>query len=131
MNMIKALAVVMLFFLTLGGIGSYILYSKSPQEKAEISVNAQTLWREFQTNEMQANTKYFDKVIEVTGTISEVMTDDEGKTIVRLSTGHPSYSIQCTMQESLSTPVRGEQVTIQGLCAGYLSNVMITHAHVN
>src|SRR2546423_461654 len=57
----------------------------------------------YNANEKDADTKYLNKAIEVSGTISEVDKNQDGGTMVILQTGDPAAGVQCAMRDKGAT----------------------------
>jgi hypothetical protein len=133
MRLAKILIFVILIFLLVGVIGAYLLYNKphrSVDEGTGIPVTAAVLFKDYETDEVAANAKYLDQVVEVSGKVSDQYVNQQGKTVVLLATEHPLYGIQCTLNDSTNAPIPGEVVTIKGICTGYLSDVIVIQARV-
>jgi ABC-type molybdate transport system substrate-binding protein len=133
MRLAKILIFVILIFLLVGVIGAYLLYNKphrSVDEGTGIQVTAAGLFKDYETDEVAANAKYLDQVVEVSGKVSDQYVNQQGKTVVLLATDHPLYGIQCTLDDSTNAPTPGEAVTIKGICTGYLSDVIVIQARV-
>jgi hypothetical protein len=109
----------------------YRIYNKehrSVEDERSIKISADQLFNSFETDEIIANQKYLDKVLEVRGVISDVITNQSGESVLLLKTYNPLYGISCTMKNSAKNIQRGMPVTIKGICTGYLSDVVITEA---
>jgi len=65
--------------------------------------------------------------MEVTGTVSEILTNQDGRSVLVLKTNDPLFGISCTMTDDISRVQPGMSVTIKGICTGYLSDVVITN----
>ncbi|WP_276370519.1 hypothetical protein [Chryseolinea sp. H1M3-3] len=110
-------------------IVGYRLYNKehrSVEKEQSIRIDAVQLFKSFETDEVTANLKYLDKVVEVSGEVSEVMTNQMGASVLLLETDNPLYGVSCTMANGKANVRRGMQVSIKGICTGYLSDVVIT-----
>lgn len=121
--LIAVLGIVVLIFV------AYKMYTKphrSVERERGIEVTAVQLFDAFAQNEAQANAKYLDKVMEVTGKVSEVGVNLDKKPIIMLETNDMLFGIRCTMADSLLTIEPGSTVTIKGICTGYLSDVVLT-----
>lgn len=118
-------------FLLIGltAIVGYNLYNKphrNVEDEQALRVDATELFDEFQTDEKTANLRYLDKTLEVRGTISEMLTNQDGKAVLVLKTNDPLFGISCTMTDSVTVRA-GMHVTIKGICTGYLSDVVMTN----
>lgn len=102
------------------GTGMY-LWNKKPEtvdDKKGIVVTALALAQAYTANEQQANTLYLNKVIEVTGTVSETEQNQDGGLMVILDSGDPTAGVQCAMREKGQQVTKGQNLTIKGFCSG-------------
>lgn len=127
----KSLLVFVLLVIIAGVVAS--LYVNKPNRTVSnekgIEVTAVDLVKSYQQSEDSANTKFLDKAVEVTGTVSEVSKNQEGKTTVLLSSEDPMTGVFCTLKEDKELTI-GFTVTIKGFCSGMLSDVRIREAVV-
>lgn len=102
--------------LVVGAIVGYQMWNK-PHKKAEdadaITITTRALADAYSGDEAKANQLYLDKVLQVTGTVSQASTNQDGKPVIELDNG-----IQCTMRDAGANAVSGQQVTIKGFCTG-------------
>ncbi|MCB0560905.1 MAG: hypothetical protein H6573_19535 [Lewinellaceae bacterium] len=125
--------------LALLGVGvGYFMYNKPHQnmEKAEadMTLESTALFSAFEANEAEANEKYLDKVIKISGTVKEVNTDEEGNISLTLESGNELFGVICQMdnltkQEKTDFKI-GEQVTLKGICTGMLMDVVLVRCVV-
>ncbi len=133
----KLLGIGLLLALVGLGVG-YFTYNKPHQnmEKAEadVSIQAPELFSAFESDEGSANEKYLDKVIQVTGTVKEVSTDEEGNVSLTLESGSDLFGVICQLDnltEHEKTDFQpGEQVTLKGKCTGMLMDVVLVRCVV-
>lgn len=92
--------------------------------KTNYSINASDLLVAFEENETTANTKYLDKVLEVKGIVDKMESTEE-KTTIYLDAGNPLSSIIFQLEKSDSELKKGEEVTLKGICTGYLMDVVL------
>ena len=97
------------------------------EENAQVTIKAQDFLNAFKTNEADANTKYLDKIVAVSGVVSGV--NKEGNvTKVTLDAGDPMSAIICEMDSSFAVKAmalsKGSSVVIKGVCAGSLGDVV-------
>jgi len=121
--LIAALCIVVLIFV------AYKMYTKphrSVERERGIEMTASQLFDAFAQNEALANVEYLDKVMEVTGKVSEIGVNLDKKPIIMLETNDMLFGIRCTMADSLLAIEPGSTVTIKGICTGYLSDVVLT-----
>lgn len=101
----------------------------SEQEAADVraagpdvpAVTAVQLDKDFDANELKAETDYKGKVIQVTGAIKAIVRDRPGIVVVELR-GTPDSTIDCEFRREdegqLAGRNVGDQVTVRGLCRG-------------
>jgi len=122
------------FILVLFAAGVAIwFYTNKPNrtvaDERGMEITAVQLVKDYQADEAAANTKYLDKVLQVSGTITEVSKNQEGKPTVLLSSEDAMTSVFCTLKDEVSlTP--GATISIKGFCSGMLSDVRIREAVV-
>jgi len=122
---IMAIAGIFLYF--------YVFYSPKPDiysEKVDQKLTAKELFNKFENNENQANTVFLDKVVEVTGTLSEIQKTQDNEIILILRDENEIFGVVCTMLEkdqNLDKIKTGANLTIKGICKGYLTDVIINN----
>ncbi|MBX2906429.1 MAG: hypothetical protein KF744_10355 [Taibaiella sp.] len=119
--MLKKIIGVVVLLAAIGvGTGIYLFYKKpeTVDDKKGIAVTAIELAKEFGANEQAANTKYLNKVIEVSGVVSETEQNQDGGLMVILDTGDPMAGVQCAMREKGIQVQKGKEMTIKGFCSG-------------
>lgn len=114
--------------LIFAGYRRYNKEHRSVENERSIKVDANQLFKSFERDEITANSKYLDKVLEIGGVVSEVITNQSGASVLLLETYNPLYGISCTMKNSTENIQPGMRVTIKGICTGYLSDVVIKEA---
>ena len=103
----------------------------APAAPQAIKVSAEDLREAYEQNEVAAEKKYGDQLVEVTGIVNNVGTDILNNVYVTLSTGEYLKSIQCYFEaddeiDKVATLVEGQEVTILGTCNGLsLTNVTV------
>ncbi len=118
-------------FLILAAWGWY-LFNKPHTDvsnlKASVTINATELFNEYQTDEIAANKKYLDKIIEVKGLIAEVQQTDSTMNVL-LHGGTEMGGVNCSLfakDSKKNTSFRqGSEVVIKGKCAGFLMDVSL------
>lgn len=125
----KVLIVLLVLALAGGGI-AYYMWNK-PHETVEdrkaLAVDAPALAAAFAANEQQANKDYVSQVLDVTGEVSEVSTNQDGKTVIMLKSDDPLSGVQCTMRADNNIQVKaGEKITVKGFCNAYTVVVVLS-----
>ncbi len=104
------------------GVGTGIYLWHMPAKKVEnsigIDVSAETLAKEYSTNEKTADAKYLNKAIKVTGVISEIDKNQDGGLMIILQTDDPMAGVQCALRDKGAAPVKGQNIVVKGFCSG-------------
>jgi len=98
-----------------------VKFTDTVKEKADYAVNALDLIDEFKKNDSLANKKYAEKIIAVTGVVTEIEMADSTVNIKLADTTTGSYAIFAFQQQHLAeakTIKEGDKVTIKGSCSG-------------
>ncbi len=90
-----------------------------------VQLSAQALFDAFKANETEANAKYLDKAIELSGEVLEVSTNQDGKTVVNFKTNDPLFVINCTFKDQPGQLQPGQNITFKGICTGYIPDANI------
>ena len=125
--MILAVAVVIAIVASTG----YYLYNKPVHSVANLAaqaVSATDLFKDFSTNEQMANQSFLNKAVQVSGKVLEVSQNQNRQIQVILDAGDPMFGIACTLEDTNVSVKRGDQVTIKGICTGFLNDVVLTRS---
>jgi flagellar basal body-associated protein FliL len=132
MKQIKAILISLLFVALLGSAYAWFFVWNKPQQNikqaAAININATDLFNAYSLNEAEANKTYIDKVVAVTGEVSNVSTNSQGKTVVLLKSDDLMFGVNCTLEEAAAVK-NGETITLKGLCTGYLTDVVLIRCY--
>ncbi len=132
MKKLKPLVVLLLLLAVAGGAFGWFFYWNKPQQNikdaSSIKVSATELFTLYSTDEQKANLSYIDKIVQVTGEVSSVTKNTEGKTVVLLKTNDPLFGVNCTMEEDAEMKA-GETLTLKGMCTGYLTDVVVIRCY--
>jgi hypothetical protein len=124
--------VLLLLVAVAGGIFGWFFYWNKPQtsiqDASSVSVSANELFTRYSADEQEANKTYIDKIVSVTGEVSSVAKNNEGKTVVMLKTNDPMFGINCTMEQEVAIKT-GETLTLKGICTGYLTDVVVIRCY--
>jgi len=110
----------------LAGLSIYLYianekFSDTSKRRASYRVSAIEFIKEFQQNDSAANQKYTDKIIIVTGMVSEIETADTTVNIKFIDAATGSYVIFAFQEQHLydaKTIKKGQIVSIKGSCSG-------------
>ena len=127
---LKILLILIGIGIVTGGIIVYKIYTKPHRDVTKeegVQLSAQSLYDAFKTNEAEANTKYLDKAIQLTGEVGAVSKNQDGNTVVDFKTNDPLVVINCTFKTDPGTLQPGQTITFKGICTGYIpdANVVI------
>jgi len=128
----KAILISLLFVALLGSAYAWFFVWNKPQQNIKqasaISINATDLFNAYSLNEVEANKTYINKVVAVTGEVSNVGTNNEGKTVVLLKSDDLMFGVNCTLE--VAAPIKnGETITLKGLCTGFLTDVVLIRCY--
>lgn len=122
-----------LFILAIGG-GAYGIYMYNKPHKnmqrqaADFELSAPKLYSDFENDESAANTKYLDKIIQVTGAVREIIKEEDKVSII-LEAGSLLGGITCELddhsQHDISEISEGDQLSLKGICTGMLMDVVL------
>lgn len=133
-NTIKA--VIILLFIAFGGILFALMQYNKPHtdvatSKSDMTITAQALYADFEDDEVLANKKYLDQIVEVTGPIANV-SEVKGQMIVSVGSGGMMGNVKChlTPEETAKNYAlkEGQMITLKGICTGYLMDVILVKA---
>jgi hypothetical protein len=115
-----------------GAFGYY--YVNKPKasltnKQPDVIISPEKLLADFNADEQQANTKYLDKIIEVSGKVSAKSTDKNKKVTIMMDTGDPMSSVTCElvpgMAEKSSGFEEGSFIEVKGICTGMLADIVL------
>jgi hypothetical protein len=126
-NMKRALVTLPLLILLCIAVWAVYEYKKphtgAGNKTTDVQIDAVALYNDFAKNETNANAKYLDKIIEVTGTVDAIQ-NSNGALVVMLNSNQMMGEISCKMFDNAdSVYKKGEKIIIKGKCAGFLSDV--------
>ena len=96
------------------------------------TTSASVLYDYYQSNEVDADNKFKDRVIYVEGIVKNVGKDVLGDIYVALETENTFLSIQCYTddKEKAGSLKPGDYVALKGKCTGKAVNVTLKNAHL-
>ncbi len=91
---------------------------------------ANELYYYYQANEIESDSLFIDKIIQVTGHLAEVIEEEDGKYTIILRDDMAFSGINCSMDVDFKDNIKelktGDTVTVKGICAGMLLDVILT-----
>jgi tRNA_anti-like len=125
--------IILISILVLLGAAMYALYlyNKPHQSIANdepaYSLSAEELYKQFDSNEEEANKTYLGKIIQVSGRVNQ-LARDEGKTSIYMETNGMN-AVSCQMEagsEKMAEAIKeGDNTTLKGICTGMLMDVVL------
>ena len=117
----------------IGGFFGYTQYNKSHKSlegiAAEQTVKAVELFSAYENDETTANANYNGKVVEVSGTIKDVSTDESGLLKVTLEANNDFGGVICQMNKEKNYTTDqfkvGTSASLRGDCTGFLMDVVL------
>jgi len=104
----------------ISGIWYFIFYRPTRYQRNVLAENSVSVT----ADELKGDSLFLNKAVTVTGKVTDVRKNQEGKTIIFLESKDPMSNVSCTLQSPTNiTP--GNNVTVKGVCAGYLSDVIL------
>ncbi len=130
-KLLKILALLLVVGVVAGGFIGYKMYNKphrNVEAASSVKIEAVQLVTEYETNEAEANKKYLDKVLNVSGKVTEISKNQDGNHVVTL-VGSDMGTVICTVEDKAAAPpAAGDVVTVKGICTGYLTDVVLARA---
>lgn len=131
----KTIIIAIALVAILGGIFGWMQYNKphrdATSEKAAYQLTAAALFEAFELNEAEASEKYLDKLLEVSGTVSEYNNDEQGNASVLLESDDMLFGVKCMLAEIPEKPaVNGNAIIIKGFCSGLNGDVEMTRCAI-
>lgn len=127
--MIKKILLAILVIAIIGVCtGVYMWNKKAPkaEDSKGIVTTATGITGAYAADEQKANAAYLDKVLEISGKVTEVSKNQDGATVIILDSGDPMAGIQCTMRERNVSVAKDQNIVIKGFCRGNNMGVVLT-----
>jgi uncharacterized protein YpmB len=126
----KILGIIAVIIVIVIGVAVY-MWNKPHRDvmdaKDIVSVSAQTIFDKYKADETAANKLYLDSTIQVSGEVDTIEKNQTGMPVIVLKTTDPMGRVRCTLKDSTDVP-KDKNITIRGICQGYLMDVTITQA---
>ncbi|MBL7739000.1 MAG: hypothetical protein JNK14_07265 [Chitinophagaceae bacterium] len=131
----KILLILGVLLIVAASVGLYIYkeYNRTHKDTADIkpdhSVIATDLIKDFETDEQGSNKKYWDKVLEIDGTVKDITRDERGFYSVTLGDTASMSSVRCSMDSIHNNEVaalqKGNAATMKGICTGFNADELL------
>ncbi len=131
----KILIIAVIFTISAVSIGLYLYFKPEKDlEKAipDIVITAKEFIEDYSSDETSGNTKYVGKIVEVSGILSSVESNESGIGTVFIEDDF--FGISCVMDSAyfaskkiiLDTLTEGGSLIIKGRCNGILTNIQMS-----
>jgi hypothetical protein len=133
----KVLIIGSILLVISAGVAWYLFsleFKDTAVTKADYEVRAIDLLEEFKKNDSLANSKYTEKIIEVTGRVSAIEKADTSVNLKMTDSATGSYLIFAFQSKSLPDVKQikeGEEVTIKGSCSGGLYSQILDARYIS
>jgi hypothetical protein len=131
------IALLVVVFVAFGGIlAALYMYNLKPKdlqkEKPHFVITAAEFQKAFEENEKASSEKYINKIIEISGEIITIEAATNSSWNITLQTASDFSKVLCTFPaiRDSSVFVAGKQVTLRGVCSGFLSDVLLNNCAV-
>ena len=117
----KNIFTALLLFAVISGATGYYLWNKPHKDVAAvegIDTDAAALYQSFIADSANANKKYYQQVLNVSGTVAGISKNLQNQTVATLKTNTEGAFINCTMEGGAGDIKQGEAVAIKGVCQG-------------
>lgn len=128
----KKILLVLLLLGVFVSLFAYYQYNRKPTStdrlKSDEVLTSMSLLALYQENEKEADTKYLDKILEVSGSVGKVTNENEVASIY-LQSDDPLSGIIAEMAESedVTNLQKGDKVVLKGRCTGMLMDVVLVN----
>jgi len=123
---LSILFIIIMFGTTLIMNAPKVTVKKKP---VDFTLSATELFQEYSENQAVADQKFIDQVMQVSGKIFEISTDQQGATVFLLATSENDAGLLCTFElaenDKLASKKVGDMVSLKGVCTGMLMEVVL------
>lgn len=120
-----------------GALGYYFFEKPTPSASgmdAAFTLTSGELFDAFNENEEVANAKYLNQVLEVQGKLADKPVQSDSVMVLVLGSGMGPFGVSCAFageEIARAQAARtGEEITIKGICSGFLGDVNLTQCAV-
>jgi hypothetical protein len=132
-NIIRFIVLPLLLIIAVTGWYIYNEYNRTYKDTARLkpdyTIQASVLIKEFEDNEQASNKKYWDKIIEVFGTVKEISHDEKGIYTIAIGDTVSRSSVRCSIDSIHSSEaaavLKGYNVKVKGICAGFNADALL------
>ena len=121
---IKKIIIAATVLIAIAAIVLYVVWNKphrNVQSADAAKITATELYRVFITDSAKARNLYVNKVVEVSGEITQLSLNQQSQQVILIKTAIPGAAVNCTMEEKAGNIKAGDLISIKGICSGYIS----------
>jgi hypothetical protein len=138
----KTVKIILALVILGGAIGAFVgykMYNKPhrdiSEEEPDFSYTADELYNDYSSNEEEANAKYLDKVIQVSGEVDMVEINQGGDINITLSAeeammGGVSATVDSRFKAQAEEISIGDEITLKCRCTGMLMDVVLVDCSI-
>lgn len=120
----KAILIAIVAAAVIAAITGYMLWNK-PHKDVEsadaVKITALDLYNIFITDSSKAKSSYTDKVLLVSGEVNKISINQQDQQVILIKTSVSGAFVNCTMEGKSEGVKAGDNITIKGICSGYIS----------
>lgn len=128
----KIVFFILISVLVFASLAVWWVYNKPHRNVANekgIAIHVDSLVNFYLANEAEANKKYLDKAIQVTGIPENIALNQDSMITVTFKSNNINSAVYCTLKKTEKPQfVIGAPVTVKGICTGILSDVVLVDA---
>lgn len=133
----KKQRIILFLLLLVGGAGGglyvYKEYNRTNTDiadtKADYTIGAMDLIREYKASDSLADKKYLGKIIEVSGNVKKIEKDDAGYFTIVFGDTTTLASVRCSIdtvhQQDAAQLATGSSAIVRGACTGFKKNELL------
>ena len=120
-KVIKTIIVTLILCTVIAASIGYYIINKGPEDvknSTSVKIEAASLYTQYSKDSAGAIKKYSGRVLEVSGKVNSVSTNQQNEKVILLETNSGGAYINCTMEENPENIKTNELVNIKGICSG-------------
>lgn len=125
----RSLALIAVILLAVAALAWWYAWNKPHRDvinESSISISADSLYNEYNSNETEANKQFLDKAISVHGAVQQIISNQQGQQVILLETSDPVAAVSATLKDLPTMQLKkGDHITIKGICSGFSSDVVL------
>lgn len=101
-------------------IASYLYNKEGPdiENAPALKIAATDLYEIFSKDSIAANNMYQEKILEVSGEVSQVAQNQQNQSVILLKTSTDGASLNCTLEGASRNVKKADKISIKGICKG-------------